>query len=50
MLQPFFSDIDTPSKFLIVFVRVILGKKGVDGVTETKGEIDIVILKGLERK
>ena len=28
-------------KFLIVFVRLILGKKGVDGVTEQRQETDI---------
>ena len=31
----------TTGKFLIVFVRLILGKKGVDGFTETPRESDI---------
>ena len=31
----------TTKKFLIVFVRLILGKKGIDGVTRPQREIDI---------
>ena len=31
----------TTKKFLIVFVRLILGKKGIDGVTGPQREIDI---------
>ena len=44
---------ETTSKFLIVFARLILGEKGVDGVIEPRREIDIryefdlkIILKG----
>ena len=45
---------ETANKFLIVFVGLILGEKGADGVTGTQWENDItyefnlkVILKGL---
>ena len=45
---------ETTSKFLIVFVKLILGKVGVDGFTAPRREIDIryefdlkVILKDL---
>ena len=45
---------ETTGKFLIIFVRLILGKMGVDGSTEPRRESDIkdefnlkVILKGL---
>ena len=44
----------TTGKFLIVIVRLILGKVGVDGFTGPRGESDIrykcnlkVVLKGL---
>ena len=40
----------TAGKFLIVFVRLILGKKGINGVTGLRREIDIryeIDLKGL---
>ena len=40
----------TAGKFLIVFVRLILGKKGINGVTGPRREIDIryeIDLKGL---
>ena len=47
----------TTAKFLIAFVRLILGKAGADGVTGRQREIDIryefdfkVVLKGLEYK
>ena len=46
--------LETASTFLIVFVRLILGKVGLDGFTGPRREIDIrhefdlkVILKGL---
>ena len=32
---------ETASKFLIVFVKLILGKRGVDGVTGLQSETDI---------
>ena len=45
---------ETTGKFLIVFVRLILGKVGVDGFTGPRRESDIryefdlkVVLKGL---
>ena len=45
---------EATSKFPVVFVRLILGKNGVNGVTGSRREIDIryefdlkVILKGL---
>ena len=45
---------ETTSKFLIVFVRLILGKVGVDGFTEPRRESEIryefdlkVVLRGL---
>ena len=37
----FSVTVETPSKFLIISVRLILGKNGVDGVTEPQREIDI---------
>ena len=43
----------TTDKFLIVFVRLILGKKGINGVTGPRREIDIryeIGLKGLGYK
>ena len=47
----------TTAKFLIAFVRLILGKAGADGVTGRQREIDIryefdfkVVLKGLGYK
>ena len=48
---------ETTSKFLIMFLRLILGKNGVDGVTGPRREIDIryefdlkIIVKGLGSK
>ena len=53
----FLVTFETTDKFLIVFVRLILRKKGVDGVTGPRREIDIryefdlkVILKRLACK
>ena len=53
----FSVTLETPRKFLIVFVRLILGKEGVDGVTRSRREVDIryqsdwkVILKGSKCK
>ena len=54
MFQPIFADFQTTSKFVINFVRLILGKVGIDRFTKPWQEIDIryrfgleVILKGL---
>ena len=51
------ATFETIDKFLIVFVRLILGKVGVDGFTEPRRESDIryefelkVLLKGLRCK
>ena len=48
------ATFETADKFLIVFVRLILGKVGLDGFTEPRRESDIkcefelkVLLKGL---
>ena len=53
----FLVTFETTGKFVIVFVRLILGKVGVDVVTGPQREIDIryefdlkVNLKGLEWK
>ena len=50
----FFVIFETAHKFLIVFVRLILGKVGVDGFTGSRGKSDItyefylkVVLKSL---
>ena len=50
----FSMTFETTSKLLIVFVRLILGKVGVDGLTGPRRESDIryeydlkVVLKGL---
>ena len=37
----FSVNFETTGKFLIVFVRLVLGKAGVDGVTEPWREIDV---------